>query len=142
MTAPRARRRVTRPEFADPLDNMEMAMPTLVSVAPAPAPLSPILEPALLLETARQTREIYGSALGAWTQESVAILGEFLREDSAALQQFYTSATPMAALAVGQAWWMARTRSYMDCGLRLFEACLPKGAASPADVPTVFHLPE
>ena len=117
-------------------------MSPAASIAPASDPMSPLMEPAILLETARQSRQIYGSAFSAWSEESVAILGEFLREDSAALQQICTSASPMEALAAGQAWWMARTRSCMDASLRLFEACLPKGAASSASIPTAFHLPD
>lgn len=109
---------------------------------PAAEAVTPLAPPVLLTETARQGQQMYASSLNALGQEYAVFFSGLLRDDIEAFQQLCACKSPLEALAAGEAWWMARTKACMDAGLRIFEACLPAGAASATATPGTFHLPE
>jgi hypothetical protein len=59
-----------------------------------------------------------GAGFDEWTKESQRLLDEMSAQSFAALEQLKTCKTPLEVLNVEQAWLAARSKVYMDSGMR------------------------
>jgi hypothetical protein len=77
-----------------------------------------------------------GAAYEQWATESRRLYDEMSAQGSEALEQLKTCKSPMDVLSVEQAWFAARSKTFMESGMRFAQAftTLAQGLA-PTDTP-------
>jgi hypothetical protein len=73
-------------------------------------------------EAAERERKGAESSLTYWSEEMQRYFGELLQHNMSALEELRACKSSVDVLRVEQRWWSARSKSYMDSGLRLAEA--------------------
>jgi len=77
---------------------------------------------AVFSETAGRGREMMEAGLEAWTQEAQRFYGELSVQGRTALEQLKACQSPVDVLNVEQAWLAARSKAYLESGLRFAQA--------------------
>lgn len=75
----------------------------------------------------------FSSGLRIWQQETSRFLEELIRQDRATLDRLCECKSPLEVLSVEQEWVRARSRSYLESGLRFAQAFAAISRASDAD---------
>jgi len=73
-------------------------------------------------EAAERGQAALQAALNTWSQEAEAFYGQMASQGSAALAQLQACKSPLEVLNVEQAWLAARSKAYLDSGLRFAQA--------------------
>lgn len=73
-------------------------------------------------ETAGRGREMMEAGLEAWTKEAQRFYEELSSQGRSALEQLKACQSPIDVLSVEQAWLAARSKAYLDSGLRFAQA--------------------
>jgi hypothetical protein len=90
-------------------------------------------------ETAGRGREMMEASLAAWTQEAQRFYDEMSAQGRTALEQLKACQSPVEVLSVEQAWLAARSKAYLESGVRFAQvfAAVAQGhkAAAPVEPP-------
>ena len=73
-------------------------------------------------ETAGRGREMLEAGLEAWTQEAQRFYDEMSIQGQTALDRLKACQSPVEVLSVEQAWLAARSKAYIESGLRFAQA--------------------
>ncbi len=73
-------------------------------------------------ETAGRGREMMEAGLEAWTQEAQRFYEELSLQGHTALEQLKACQSPVDVLSVEQAWLAARSKAYLESGMRFAQA--------------------
>lgn len=73
-------------------------------------------------EAAERGQTALQAALKTWGQEAESFYAEMARQGAEALAQLQACKSPLEVLSVEQAWLTARSKAYLDSGLRLAQA--------------------
>jgi hypothetical protein len=73
-------------------------------------------------EAAERGQAALQTALNTWSQEAETFYGQMASQGSAALAQLQACKSPLEVLNVEQAWLAARSKAYLDSGLRFAQA--------------------
>ncbi len=76
----------------------------------------------LISETAGRRREMMEAGLEAWTQEAQHFYDELSQQGRTALEQLKACQSPVDVLSVEQVWLAARSKAYMESGVRFAQA--------------------
>ena len=69
-----------------------------------------------------RSREMLEAGLEAWTKEAQRFHEEMSVQGTSALEQLKACTSPLEVLSVEQAWVAARSRAYLETGLRFAQA--------------------
>ncbi|MFI4976496.1 MAG: hypothetical protein ACHP84_18325 [Caulobacterales bacterium] len=69
-------------------------------------------------DAAERSREMVEASLENWNRESQRFYEEFAAQGAEAMEQLKNCKSPLDVLSVEQAWIAARSKAYMDSGLR------------------------
>ena len=90
---------------------------------------------------AEHGRGAFEAAVRTWGEETHAFLEAMARDGATAFEQLQKCKSPVDAIAVEQAWLMARSKAYMDAGRRILESAVAS-ASPPGNEAAGFRLPE
>jgi len=82
---------------------------------------------------AERSRTIYESSLRTWNDETRTFMEVMARDGARAFEDLQACKSPMEAIAVEQAWLMARSLAYMDAGRRVIEAAMSTASAASSE---------
>jgi hypothetical protein len=77
---------------------------------------------AMFTEAAGRGREAMEASLAAWTEEAQRFYDELALQGQVALDQLRRCQSPLEVLNVEQAWVAARSKAYLESGLRFAQA--------------------
>ena len=77
---------------------------------------------AMINQAAGRGREAMEAGLAAWTEEAQRFYDELSLQGQVALDQLRKCQSPMEVLNVEQAWMAARSKAYLESGLRFAQA--------------------
>jgi hypothetical protein len=94
----------------------------------------------LFNEAAGRSREAVEAGLAAWTEETQRFYDELALQGQVALDQLQKCQSPLEVMNVEQAWMAARSKAYLESGLRFAQAFAAiaqgrRAAAGPASHP-------
>lgn len=92
-----------------------------------------------MVEGLAQTLHRFGEASEAVALEGHEFLEGMARDHAAAMENFAACKSPIEMISVEQAWLLARTKAYMNCGRRLFETGMAMAMPS---APALFIMPD
>ena len=88
-----------------------------------------------------QGRDLIDASLKTWAEEARAYLDDLAKDGAEALDGLVRCKSPFDLLVVEQNWLMARSKSWLNAGVRLFVGAIHEPESAAAELAT-FRLPE
>lgn len=93
-----------------------------MSKRPSPPAPRPRTEEARTIAPSVGDGALLSKGLRIWEEETARFLDEMIRQDQATFERLCQCKSPLEVLSVEQEWVRARSRAYLESGLRFAEA--------------------